>query len=271
MRYVSNATQSPTLIKTCLISPRRQEAKERYVWAWRHAWSNINQWDGTILPLVCVRFFFLITYKAILTASSYTCACTSLALHIEKAMATSVSVHEKLLDIFRIHSELEYLRELSKMSSLNKWSLQMFEKIIRATGLSISMSEASTPSGQEPENGIGFNLPCETPGRYALQPMQGLCPGDLDFTLGLNIPDFELPFDFQFGPHGPNNMLNDLVGSMDVNTGQGLSNTLPWVLSFIVVPLIWIEDREDMKILLHILCKFSLPYPKKHLIKPKPT
>ncbi|KNG80716.1 hypothetical protein ANOM_011005 [Aspergillus nomiae NRRL 13137] len=132
----------------------------------------------------------------------YTCACTALALHIEKAVTTPVSTHEKYLNIFRIHSELEFLRELSKMSSLNKSSLQMFEKIIRTTGLCISMSEASTPSGQELESEFVFNPPSETPRRYALQTTQGLCTGDSEFALGLNIPDFELPFDFQFGPLG---------------------------------------------------------------------
>jgi hypothetical protein len=76
----------------------------------------------------------------------------------------------------------------------------IFELDIMLGRISANGVAPSTPSGQEPDNNIGFRLPSEASGRYALQPAQGLCTGDLDFGLALNVTYLELPFDFQFGP-----------------------------------------------------------------------
>ncbi|KAH8704783.1 hypothetical protein BGW36DRAFT_1811 [Talaromyces proteolyticus] len=136
----------------------------------------------------------------------YTCACTSLALHIEKAMDPTIHRHEKLLHMLRLHSELEFLRDLSKLSSLNKWSLQMFEKIIRATGLSISVTDSSiaephAQNAMEQDN--------------QLNGTDDNTSDEIDMNSGFSLSDLELPFDFQFGPLGPTYVLGNLVGSTD--------------------------------------------------------
>ncbi|KAF9889082.1 hypothetical protein FE257_008059 [Aspergillus nanangensis] len=136
----------------------------------------------------------------------YQCAAMVLALHIEKALRqSSLNTHEKLLTSLRIHTNLEFLRRISKSWSPMVWALQMFEVVVQRIGLSVALPErAAFPPGSQDL----FNLPsCDgqvnnLPAPSHTIPVGNQSLNDLplglanEFMLNVSPTELDLPFGF---------------------------------------------------------------------------
>jgi hypothetical protein len=141
-------------------------------------------------------------------------------------LSSNISAHEKFVTTLRIHSELEFLRELSKQSSSNQRTLRIFEAIVRCTALVVPSADNSIVA---PKMHNAF-MPQTKPHSTDQAPTNPVLnhSGDIMVSMGLemgdiNLPsDFCLPFDFQFGPVSPN--LGDLMSDQWITNGMGFQS-----------------------------------------------
>ncbi|KAL2853469.1 hypothetical protein BJY01DRAFT_206744 [Aspergillus pseudoustus] len=78
----------------------------------------------------------------------YNCASTTLALHIERSLSQALDVQNMVLASLRIQTNLELLRRLSKSWVSISWAVQMFEVVIRRTGLVVTVANEPTFSAR---------------------------------------------------------------------------------------------------------------------------
>ncbi|KAL2832190.1 hypothetical protein BJY01DRAFT_254008 [Aspergillus pseudoustus] len=149
----------------------------------------------------------------------YNCASTILALHIERSLSQALDVPARLLTTLRIQTDLEFLRQLSKSWWPISWAVQMFEVVIRRTGLSVSITQQQQQEQQQeqpfqPGSHDPFNS-----GFDANDAAAGLGnPTDILLSeIGLDLPFY--PLDAPGGLANGENMFQEFLSGEQWNAG----------------------------------------------------